>query len=53
MPKTNAPRHGSMQFWPRKKAKKQSAPRLRNLQLNENIGLPIFAGYKAGELRIQ
>ncbi|MBT3408133.1 50S ribosomal protein L3 [Candidatus Woesearchaeota archaeon] len=53
MPKTNAPRHGSMQFWPRKKAKKQSAPRLRNLQLNENIGLPIFAGYKAGMTHIQ
>ncbi|RMF55308.1 50S ribosomal protein L3 [Candidatus Woesearchaeota archaeon] len=46
MPKAHKPRSGSMQFWPRKRAKR-SYPRLRN-NPNSNPGLVGFAGYKAG-----
>lgn len=53
MVKTNAPRHGSLQFWPRKKAKKQTVPRLRSVELSGDANLPIFAGYKVGMTHIQ
>ena len=53
MPKKHHPRRGSLQFWPRKRAKK-ILPHLR-LKSNSNLTrtmkdtkLPAFIGYKAG-----
>ncbi len=43
--KINAPRKGSLQYWPRKRAKRQHA-RVRTWKLSE--GLLGFAGFKAG-----
>lgn len=44
--KRRNPRHGSMQFWPRVKAKSQT-PRIRSWKTDES-GLLGFIGYKAG-----
>lgn len=47
MPTVRQPRSGSMQYWPRKRAKREY-PRIRNFpKLNEK-GLLAFAGYKVG-----
>ena len=46
MPNIRAPRRGSLQFWPRKRAKRGYA-RVRNWHGNENKILG-FAGYKVG-----
>ena len=51
MPKAHSPRHGSMQFWPRKRAKSEVA-RVRlwaNINSTKLIG---FAGYKAGMFHV-
>jgi large subunit ribosomal protein L3 len=47
MPTTRSPRHGSMQYWPRKRAKKQTA-RVRSMKPSKKPGLQGFAGYKIG-----
>ena len=47
MPTTRKPRKGSMQFWPRKRAKKQTA-RVRSWASSKEIKPLGFAGYKAG-----
>ncbi len=49
MPKAHNPRHGSMQFWPRVKAKR-SYPSIKAYP--EGTGLLGFAGYKAGMTHI-
>lgn len=41
------PRHGSLQFWPRAKAKKQT-PIVKSWPTSKNIVLLGFVGYKAG-----
>jgi large subunit ribosomal protein L3 len=46
MPKPKAPRHGSMQVWPRKRSTRRYA-RVRNFALNQE-GMLAFAGYKMG-----
>ena len=51
MPTLNRPRHGSLQYWPRKKAKKV-LPRvnwvaIENVNSNSS-GLLGFIGYKVG-----
>lgn len=52
MGKPLRPRHGSMQFWPRKKAKSESTRlRAKTLQSSE-AKLLGFAGYKAGMTHI-
>lgn len=53
MATTNAPRHGSLGFWPRKKAKKQNIARIRSVKTEEKAGFAAFAGYKAGMTHIQ
>ena len=47
MATTRNPRHGSMQFWPRKKAKRAYA-RVRSYARLQETKLLGFAGYKAG-----
>ncbi|MBI2148113.1 50S ribosomal protein L3 [Candidatus Woesearchaeota archaeon] len=47
MAKIRRPRHGSLQFWPRKKAKKPYA-KVKSWVKSKNIGLLGFVGYKAG-----
>lgn len=47
MPSPKTPRSGSMQFWPRKRAKR-IYPRVRHWKPTKNAGLLGFAGYKAG-----
>jgi large subunit ribosomal protein L3 len=49
MAKAHAPRHGSMQFWPRKRAQREHA-RIRSWpSATSEAGKPLcFAGYKAG-----
>ncbi len=47
MPKAHNPRHGSMQFWPRKRAKRPYA-RVRSWSNGKEAKLQGFAGYKAG-----
>ena len=47
MATTRNPRHGSMQFWPRKKAKRPYA-RVRSYASLQETKLLGFAGYKAG-----
>ncbi|MBW3003318.1 50S ribosomal protein L3 [Candidatus Woesearchaeota archaeon] len=47
MPKAKNPRHGSMQFWPRKRSKRSSA-RVRSWAKSKDAKLLGFAGYKAG-----
>lgn len=47
MPRTRKPRAGSLQFWPRVRAR-QSYARIRNWPNSTEIKLLGFAGYKAG-----
>ena len=47
MPKTRKPRAGSMQFWPRVRARNSYA-RIRNWPTSKEVKLLGFAGYKAG-----
>src|SRR3989344_1738976 len=47
MPNIRHPRHGSLQHWPRKKAK-GIYTRLKNQPKSKNISILGFAGYKAG-----
>jgi large subunit ribosomal protein L3 len=47
MAKRVNPRHGSMQFWPRVRAKRPYA-KVRSAPQGQNAGLLGFAGYKAG-----
>ncbi len=47
MPSTRSPRKGSMQYWPRKRAKRQYA-RVRSWAGSGKPGPVGFAGYKAG-----
>ncbi|MCK4521916.1 MAG: 50S ribosomal protein L3 [Nanoarchaeota archaeon] len=47
MPKAHVPRRGSMQFWPRKRAKK-ATPRVRAWASVKDAKLLGFGGYKAG-----
>ncbi len=47
MPKSNRPRKGSLQFWPRKRAAR-AYPRVRNHVIPSEGRLSGFAGYKAG-----
>ena len=47
MPKAKHPRHGSLQFWPRKRAAR-IYPRVRNQAVPQEQVLGGFAGYKAG-----
>ncbi len=51
MPKPHQPRHGSMQFWPRKRAAKAYA-RVRSFA-KKTDGLLAFAGYKMGMTQIK
>lgn len=51
MPKAHSPRHGSMQFWPRKRAKKLT-PRLRSWQYASLKPLTGFIGYKVGMIHV-
>ncbi|MFH1212359.1 MAG: 50S ribosomal protein L3 [Candidatus Woesearchaeota archaeon] len=51
MPHGVRPRHGSMQFWPRKRAKR-IYPRVRTIKPAEKDVLVTFAGYKAGMTHI-
>ncbi|MCK5107955.1 MAG: 50S ribosomal protein L3, partial [Nanoarchaeota archaeon] len=47
MAKTGKPRSGSMQYWPRKRAKKETA-RVRSLPTSTENKALCFIGYKAG-----
>ncbi len=47
MPATHRPRKGSLQFWPRKRAKR-IYPRIRSWPKSDEVRLLGFAGYKAG-----
>ncbi len=47
MPKESKPRRGSLQFYPRKRAKR-IYPRIKSYPEEEKIELLAFAGYKAG-----
>jgi len=47
MPKTHKPRKGSLQFWPRKRAKRQY-PRVRSWAKIDEVKLLGFMGYKVG-----
>ncbi len=47
MGKPRSPRHGSMQFWPRKRAKR-AYPRIRNYASSTDNKIVGFAGYKVG-----
>ena len=47
MTKRGNPRHGSMQFWPRKRAKRQYA-RVRTWPKTTELKFLGFAGYKVG-----
>ncbi len=49
--KINHSRHGSLQYWPRKRAARQHA-RVRSYT-SDNEGLAAFAGFKAGMTHIQ
>lgn len=51
MPRTRKPRSGSMQFWPRKQAKRVYA-RVRSWAKSSEAKLLGFAGYKAGMTHI-
>ncbi len=47
MPKAHNPRHGSMQFWPRVKAKR-IYPRVKRFPTGKEAKLNGFSGYKVG-----
>ena len=51
MAKIHSPRHGSMQFWPRKRAKR-IYPRTRSWPDLDGTKLLGFAGYKAGMTQV-
>ena len=51
MGKVYGPRHGSLQFWPRKKAKRTTAL-VKSWVKSKNVTLQGFAGYKAGMTHI-
>ncbi|MBI2105694.1 50S ribosomal protein L3 [Candidatus Woesearchaeota archaeon] len=51
MAKRNNPRHGSMQFWPRKRAAR-IYPRVRSYPVSNKTKLLGFAGYKVGMLQV-
>jgi len=51
MAKKSAPRHGSMQFWPRKRAKRHFA-RVRSFVKTDEVKPAGFAGYKIGMTHI-
>ncbi|MFP4118869.1 MAG: 50S ribosomal protein L3 [Candidatus Woesearchaeota archaeon] len=51
MAKKLNPRHGSMQYWPRVRAKRQY-PRIRSLPSSDTASLLGFAGYKAGMTQV-
>ena len=51
MPKAHNPRHGSMQFWPRVRAKRVY-PRISNFSTGKEAKLTGFAGYKVGMTHI-
>jgi len=51
MPIEHRPRHGSLQFWPRKRARR-IYPRIRSWLEKEETKLLGFAGYKAGMTHI-
>ncbi len=51
MAKKSAPRHGSMQFWPRKRAKRHFA-RVRSFVKSSEVKPAGFAGYKIGMTHI-
>ncbi|MEM3126761.1 MAG: 50S ribosomal protein L3 [Candidatus Woesearchaeota archaeon] len=51
MPKPERPRYGSMQFWPRVRAKKETA-RVRTWSVNSETKPLGFAGYKASMCHI-
>ena len=52
MPKPHSPRSGSMQYWPRKRAKRHIA-RVRTHPKSNEAKLVGFAGYKAGMTHCQ
>ncbi len=47
MAKIRRPRHGSLQFWPRRKSKRPYA-KIKSWAHSKNVNLLGFAGYKAG-----
>lgn len=51
MPKAKRPRFGSMQFWPRKRAKR-AFPRVKAWAPSKDVNVLGFAGYKAGMTHI-
>jgi large subunit ribosomal protein L3 len=51
MPTIRSPRHGSMQYWPRKRAKRPFA-RIRSFSPSAERGFMGFAGYKVGMTHI-
>ncbi len=52
MPKPHSPRHGSMQFWPRKRALRPYA-RIKSWPKVDNSILLGFAGYKVGMTHVK
>ena len=50
--KATNPRHGSMQFWPRKRASRHY-PRVRSWANAKDVKLLGFAGYKVGMTQVQ
>ncbi len=52
MPNVKRPRHGTMQYWPRKRAKRAYA-RVRSLPTSSEAKPLEFAGYKAGMTHVQ
>ncbi|MBD3209306.1 50S ribosomal protein L3 [Candidatus Woesearchaeota archaeon] len=52
MPKAQRPRFGSMQYWPRKRAKRATA-RVRSWATTKEAKPLAFAGYKAGMTHVQ
>lgn len=52
MPKTRNPRHGSLAYWPRKRAMKE-VPRIRSARLPKEAKPNAFPGYKAGMATVQ
>ncbi|MEM4396316.1 MAG: 50S ribosomal protein L3 [Candidatus Woesearchaeota archaeon] len=51
MPTTRSPRHGSLQYWPRKRAKRL-VPRIRHWPKVDKTGLLGFPGYKVGMVHL-
>jgi len=51
MSKVYGPRHGSLQFWPRKKSKKMTAG-VKSWPRSKNTTLQAFSGYKVGMTHI-